>query len=679
MQSRQRIYKIEYIVTIVIGLILITSRVSVGLMLESVYPAISISGYAKGVGLPDNKACVVPSVNVEEPLGSRAIIVAGASLDDDLWTGVVKSVQSAYKALNVQRYSDDDIYLMSPVAIPDVNKQPLLPDLGNLHHALNTWAGESTQDVILYLVGKGFDRTFSINQEENLTASLLDNWLDSLQERITGKLTVIYDACRSGSFIPVLASPADRIVISSTNSAEPASFASKGDISFSGFFWKEILNGTNTDDAFSNAYDAVNFAGRGQTPCLDSNGDGYCDEGEDTQAAKEYVIGMGIVLTADNPVIGNVSPPQNLNNETSATIWAENVSSTGSLQRVWAVIVPPDSKSAQPDPAETCELNLPILDMAETGNGRFEGTYYGFTESGTYEIIFYAADLNGGISKLGYTEVTRPGPDAYEPDNTHSEASVIFINDKQKHNFYEPEDADWVKFYGLSGVIYEIEAVNVGQDCDAVIELYRDDFDQWIRKWDQDGPGDSKHLAWLCELDSIYYVKMTNKLDGAFGKNTRYDLEVNDTQAGPDEGVIEGYVTDSVTGDPVNEAKIRTSNKASALSESNGFYQIMDHDDGDFILGSDAAGYDTFNADIHVKASRTTIQPVPMNFITAKGDINGDGLINLKDALMVLRIMSGTDILTTDYIFKQSDINDHKIGLEEAIYILKIIAELKYS
>lgn len=57
------------------------------------------------------------------------------------------------------------------------------------------------------------------------------------------------------------------------------------------------------------------------------------------------------------------------------------------------------------------------------------------------------------------------------------------------------------------------------------------------------------------------------------------------------------------------------------------------------------------------------------------GDINGDFVVNLQDAIMSLKIISGYD--QYDIINTNSDVNqDGKIGLEEAIYILQTISLL---
>jgi hypothetical protein len=62
--------------------------------------------------------------------------------------------------------------------------------------------------------------------------------------------------------------------------------------------------------------------------------------------------------------------------------------------------------------------------------------------------------------------------------------------------------------------------------------------------------------------------------------------------------------------------------------------------------------------------------------VIAGGDINGNGVVDLEDAILVFEIMSGRTPAVS--IFNTADINqDGKIGMQEAIYILQKIAQLR--
>ncbi len=67
--------------------------------------------------------------------------------------------------------------------------------------------------------------------------------------------------------------------------------------------------------------------------------------------------------------------------------------------------------------------------------------------------------------------------------------------------------------------------------------------------------------------------------------------------------------------------------------------------------------------------------------IPTLGDVNGDGTVNLADAILALKVMAGMnnpDGIATNYPTCGADVNcDGKVGLAETIYILKKIAGLR--
>ena len=253
------------------------------------------------------------TVTVSEPLRRRALIVAGGWQEHPLWPAIEKNVVLAYEALTFQGYSDEDIWFFSPVTISaGVDR---LNTLDNLAFAFNDATQEKTQDVeVVYLVGNGSLGAFELNQTEALTAGRLAGWLDALQEAIPGKIAVVYDGCQSASFLSALVPPLDRerILLASSGSLEAAHFLLGGDISFSNYFWRKVLNGTNIWDAFVHAKNAIQFSCQGQNPKLDDNGNGIGNEKTDGQVAQGYVIGSGIILAGDDPLIGTICPAQTL-------------------------------------------------------------------------------------------------------------------------------------------------------------------------------------------------------------------------------------------------------------------------------------------------------------------------------------------------------------------------------
>ena len=127
---------------------------------------------------------------------------------------------------------------------------------------------------------------FTNNDPEILTASLLDQWLDDLQTSIPwSRVTLIYDANYSNSFIPLLTPPEgkERILITSSGDNGTAYFCIDGNISFSSFFWSQVANGATVNDALAYAklaisyfsrIDEISFSCFEQTPLIDANENG---------------------------------------------------------------------------------------------------------------------------------------------------------------------------------------------------------------------------------------------------------------------------------------------------------------------------------------------------------------------------------------------------------------------
>lgn len=79
------------------------------------------------------------------------------------------------------------------------------------------------------------------------------------------------------------------------------------------------------------------------------------------------------------------------------------------------------------------------------------------------------------------------------------------------------------------------------------------------------------------------------------------------------------------------------------------------------------------------------VQVLPDRFVfeteaaNLKGDINGDHVLNLSDAILALKASAGADIsgIRPDYVSSGVDVNGNsKAGVEEVIYILRRIAGL---
>jgi len=139
---------------------------------------------------------------------------------------------------------------------------------------------------------------------------------------------------------------------------------------------------------------------------------------------------------------------------------------------------------------------------------------------------------------------------------------------------------------------------------------------------------------------------------------------------------IHGHVYDSVTGQPVTGASVTIENRyihTNFHTDAKGYY-----------LGEavSAASLIIVTADNHAPRCYSDIEIydsglIGMNFELTQpvpqGDMNQDGDVDLKDAVLVFQTLTQT----VSNICKKTDINgDDKIGFEELIFILKKSAEL---
>ena len=63
-----------------------------------------------------------------------------------------------------------------------------------------------------------------------------------------------------------------------------------------------------------------------------------------------------------------------------------------------------------------------------------------------------------------------------------------------------------------------------------------------------------------------------------------------------------------------------------------------------------------------------------------KGDVNGDGEVNLADAILALKVITGMNptSIMTNYPTSGADVSGYgKIGMSEVIYILQTVAGMR--
>ncbi|MEI6127846.1 MAG: C13 family peptidase, partial [Pseudomonadota bacterium] len=345
-------------------------------------------------------------------INKKAVIVAGGGpyKGNYLWDATQTCANLAYRSLTFQGFSKETIYYLMSNTYQDLDNNGKFDDIdsdatgADLEYAITDWAS-SAEDVIIYLTDHGGDAVFRVSEKETLEAAKIAAWIDRLQEVMPGKVVVVYDACRSGSFMPALASfgKKERIVITSASENEEAYFLNSGAVSFSFFFWGFILNGASLYEAFLSARDSMQAY---QTALLDDNGNGIGNEERlDGSLARNYSVGNGVVTAGDIPVIQAISSEQTLQGESSAKIWVSGIVDADAIVRTWGVVLPPDEKPLSGAQEEVTDL--PTFELEKIDGQQYEAEYEGFKSSGTYKISVYTMDEEGNTSLPIQTEVTQ--------------------------------------------------------------------------------------------------------------------------------------------------------------------------------------------------------------------------------------------------------------------------------
>jgi len=344
----------------------------------------------------------------------KAIIVAGGGkyAENALWSATRTCTNKAYLSLFSQGYTDDNIYYLSPETSIDAtgdgtNDVDADATLQNLENAVKVWAAGSenpADELLIYMTGHSGNETFKLNPTETLDAATLNEWLNELQEKMSGKLIWVYDACMSGSFLPKLkaASGKERYLITGTSTDESAWFIDNGEFSFSSHFWNAVSGTGRLYQSFLKAKEMMKTE---QTALADIDGDGaanqmaFNEKGEitaDGTPVEDIVIGRGRVSASDSPQI-DISPNSTLLNcEIRAKI--SFTITSGSLSDIYLITARIIHPSYNDDTAEDPVLMLPAVNLTDPdGDGVYE-CEFDFTEAGEYKISVYSVDKEGYYS-----------------------------------------------------------------------------------------------------------------------------------------------------------------------------------------------------------------------------------------------------------------------------------------
>ncbi|MFH0909887.1 MAG: choice-of-anchor D domain-containing protein, partial [bacterium] len=341
----------------------------------------------------------------------KAVMIAGTKGGEDpLWPATDYLANNAYNILLYRGYGKENVQYLSKDPSRDIDGDGVADDIdliatmANAQTTFTNWVGNANK-LFVYLVdhggNSGTNGYFRLNGGETLTGPVLDGWLDAIQNAYTTEVTVVLDFCNAQVLANELmyTGVAQRIVIASSGTNEPAYFLANGLVSFSDAFFGGVLMGQDVYTAYEQAQEAMETY---QQAAYADNGSG--------QEGTNVLLGSSFVAGKDLPQIGLVCGRQALIGGTTAALWARDVVSGYPVERVWCLVVPPGHNPTNAaDPVQ----NISELELTYSAeSGRYEGSHDGFAEEGAYKIIYYAQDVWNSVSlpkqsyveQLGYDE-----------------------------------------------------------------------------------------------------------------------------------------------------------------------------------------------------------------------------------------------------------------------------------
>jgi len=357
------------------------------------------------------------------PRQYKAIIVAGGGetlrgQPNALWPATRHLSDLAYTALRLQGLDRRAIRYLSAEMPRDVDEDGVLDtevvNLATLEQSLTRWARD-TEEVLFYFVGHGSEQRLQLNAQETLTAEQLDAWGSTLRAAIPGKLLLVLDACKAGSFLR-LGSPRQP-VLASTGPQQAAVISNHGYNAFSYYFWSQLALNAQIGPAFRMARQAMSAqtvaAGERQNAQLDADGDGQFTPA-DYANLDALCLGGCKRLAFLPPVITRLDPERAVWGDEPLTLSAD-VTSLDPLREAWLEITPP---SFQHRDSDTPILDIPRHPLTCDAAQHCQITLAALPEHGRYTFNVYAATTTGLITVPRTLTLERRPGNFYDPD-TH--------------------------------------------------------------------------------------------------------------------------------------------------------------------------------------------------------------------------------------------------------------------
>jgi len=360
------------------------------------------------------------SVRAQTP-GGVALIVAGHNDGYGLQDNILYATNRAYRTFLSGGIPESNVRYLS--AVDDDDRTDADGDgasdvyassaSANVETAITTWAAglaDSQTPFYLYLMDHGGVDTFLAHGSgDTITPDELDGWLNGLEGTTGTPVSVIYEACHSGSFIDGVEeiSEPGRVVIASTGRTNSAYAAPGRGARFSDAFFTALGQSQDLYTAFEWGGAAVEATGLWQTPWLDDDGDGVANTSSDGEVARGRGLASFALAGGRPPAVDGVWLPAGIQ-EGQGIIRAQ-VRDDGNMRQVgvWVVVYPPSFEEPEPSADGTMpELGLPEVALSDSDeDGEYVGVYEGFVEEGVYRLVVYAEDGEGNLAQPEVLEV----------------------------------------------------------------------------------------------------------------------------------------------------------------------------------------------------------------------------------------------------------------------------------
>jgi hypothetical protein len=322
--------------------------------------------------------------------GWRALLVDGRrSPNDPVWPAAHNLARRAQEILRYRGLQASEIAWLGHGA--GASAPPTRAALMGALRDGSTLAVD-TETLLVFLVdhgriGDGGDGLFVLSENETVSGTELNGWLNTLQAA-RPELAVVFlvESCYGARVAAALGASGDysarRLVLASSGADELAHMAANGWVSYSMMWWSAVAAGRTMSEAHDSAAEAMSTL---QTAWTGLGGGLLADR----------VVGLD-VAGAGRPVISLPAAEITLVSGSTAKIEAD-VQSPFILERVWGSVIPPNYSPAGDAPV----VDLPEIELVRNpSSGKWEASATGFTETGApYIVILQARDVWGQVSQ----------------------------------------------------------------------------------------------------------------------------------------------------------------------------------------------------------------------------------------------------------------------------------------